>query len=340
MKAAVLRELRRPLVVEEVARPIASPDDVLVQTQACGICGTDLHIQDGWGYTPALPFVMGHEASGIVVEVGHNVTRFAPGDRVVPNNFFNCGVCFYCRTNRETQCTSLSGILGVLTHWGGFGEYFCVPARQLFHLPEAISFADGAVIADAVVTAVHAVQIGRIRGGETVLLIGAGGCGAAVLQTCTYYGARVIAVDRSAAKLAWAAELGAVAALHADDDIPATVRGLTGGFGAHCTIDTVGSAGTIAQGIASLARGGRLVQLGYTQERYQLDPRQVAVNELEILGTRSGGRQATAEAIALVGQPSWRSIVGAVFPMAQVNEALDLLRSGEARGRVVLTFPS
>ena len=341
MRAAVLRELRNPLLIEEVQIPDIGPDDVLVQTRACGICGTDLHIQDGWGYTPTLPFVMGHEASGIVAKIGRNVTRFAVGDRVVPNNFFTCGVCPYCRTNRETQCIDLSGILGVLTYWGGYGEYFRISARQLFHLPGSISFEDGSVIADAVVTAVHAVQIGRIRAGETVVVIGIGGCGAAALQACALYGVQVIAVDRSPTKLEWAMKLGAVGAILAPtEDVPRAVRALTDGFGAHCAIDAVGSSATMQQSVNALARGGRLVQLGYTQERYELDPRQVAVNELEILGTRSGGRQATADAIQLVSHPRWQSIVSDLFPITQVNDALALLRSGQALGRVVLTFPS
>ncbi len=339
MKAAVLHKLREPLRFEDVPDPRIGPDDVLVRTAACGICGTDIHIQDGWGYTPDLPFVMGHEACGVVAATGANVARFAPGDRVVPNIFFSCDACVYCRTNRETQCLNLGGILGVLAHWGGYGEYFCVPARQLFPLPDEIPFAEGAVIADAVVTAVHAVQRGRISGGETVLIIGVGGCGSAAIQVCTLYGARVIAVDRVPDKVRRALELGAGTALHAGDDMPAAVRALTDGRGADCVIDAVGSAETIAQGIGALARGGRLVILGYTRERYALDPRIVAVNELEVVGTRSGGRQCTADAIRLVADPRWRSIVSDVFPITEVNEALELMRTGTAIGRIVLTFP-
>lgn len=338
MIAAVLPRVGAPLVLQDVPVPAIGPDDVLVKTRACGICGTDVHIQDGWGYTPALPFVMGHEPSGIVAEVGAHVTRFTLGDRVVPNIFFSCGDCLYCRTNRETQCLNLDGILGVLTHWGGYGAYFRIPARQLFHLPDAIPFADGAVIADAVVTAVHAVQRGRVVAGETVLVIGVGGCGAAAIQVCAMHGAQVIAVDREPAKQARALALGAGHALVAGQDVPAAVKDLTDGLGAECVIDAVGSTETIQEGVACLARGGRLVMLGYTQERYPLDPRQVAVNELEILGTRSGGRQCTVDAIRLVADRRWISIVGDVLPIARVNEALELVRSGSALGRVVLTF--
>jgi alcohol dehydrogenase, propanol-preferring len=339
MKAAVLQAVGQPLVLAEVPLPTLGPDDVLVQTRACGICGTDLHMHAGWGYQPALPFVMGHEPSGVVAAVGANVRRVRVGERVVVNIFYACGDCFYCRTDRETQCTQLGGILGVLTHWGGYGEYFRVPARQVFALPEAISFAEGAVIADAVVTAVHAVQRGRVAPGERVAVLGVGGCGSAVLQIAQLYGAAAIGVDQSEAKRAHALALGAAAAVNGQAVDPvAAVREWAGGAGVQCVIDTVGSAASVPQALGMLARGGRLVILGYTQDRPALDPRQVAVNELEIIGTRSGGRQCTAEAIRLVADPRWRPIVTDTFPIGEVNAALEHLRSGAALGRIVLTF--
>ncbi len=339
MKAAVLRATRQPLSIEDLPDPQIGPDDLLMQTRACGICGTDLHIQDGWGYTPELPFVMGHEPSGIVAEVGKDVTQFHRGDRVIPNIFFSCGDCFYCRTNRETQCIRLGGILGVLGHWGGFGAYVRVPARQVFHLPDDVSFTEGAIIADAVVTALHAVRAGRVAAGETVVVVGIGGCGGAAVQICRLFGARVIAVDLTPAKQARALELGADLALTAGErDLAQAVRDLSEGLGAACVIDAVGSAETLAAGVEYLARGGRLVVLGYTQDRYPLDPRRIAVHELEIIGVRSGGRQHTADAIRLVADRRWQSIVSDLFPIEQVNEALHVLRTGSALGRVVVTF--
>ena len=339
MQAAVLEAVGQPLVLREVARPVIGSDEVLVQTRACGICGTDLHMHEGWGYQPALPFVMGHEPSGVVVQVGANVRRFKPGDRVVANIFYACGECFYCRTDRETQCLHLGGILGVLEHWGGYGEFFKIPGRQLFPLPNAVSFAEGAVIADAIVTATHAVQRGRVGPGERVAVLGVGGCGSAALQIAQLYGAAAIGVDQSEAKRAHTLALGAAAAVNGQTaDAVAEVRAWAGGTGVQCVIDTVGSAQSITQALAMLARGGRLVMLGYTQERHPLDPRQIAVNELEIIGTRGGGRQCTVEAIRLVADPRWRPIVSDTFPIAEVNAALEHLRSGAALGRIVLTF--
>ena len=339
MKAAVLHKIGEALRMDNVPAPKAGPDEVTIRTKACGICGTDLHIRDGWGYTPELPFIMGHEPAGVVVEVGGSVTRFKPGDRVVPNIFFTCGKCFYCRTNRETQCLHLEGILGVLKYPGGYGEFFKVRERQLFHLPEKISFSEGAVIADAVVTAVHGVRRGRIAPGETVMVISVGGCSAAAIQVCKAYGAKVISVVRSEEKRERALRLGADAALDSRQTaVPAAVRDLTDGLGVHCVIDGVGDAETMKTGLESLCHGGRLVILGYTQERYALDPRKTAVQELEILGTRSGGRDDTAESIRLVGSDTWVPVVTDFFGIEQVEEAHAVMRQGKNLGRIVLTF--
>ncbi len=148
------------------------------------------------------------------------------------------------------------------------------------------------------VTSVHGVKRGRVRQGETVLVISVGGCSAAAIQICKAYGARVICVVRSSDKQKRAIELGADEALNSRKiDVSTAVKDLTNGLGVECVIDGVGTEETLKEGVNSLCHGGRLVILGYTQERYPLDPRQVAVQELEVIGTRSGGRQDTVESI-------------------------------------------
>lgn len=337
MRAAVLHAIGQPLRIEEVPVPRIGPEDVLVRSMACGICGTDLHIRDGWGYTPKLPFIMGHEVCGIVADAGEKVSGFKAGDRVVPNNFFTCGNCFYCRTNRETQCIQLDGILGVLKHSGGYAEYFRIPARQLFHLPESIAFTEGGVIADAVVTAVHGVRRGRVAPGETVAVISIGGCSSAAIQVCKAYGARVISIVRSSKKAKRARELGADETIVSRQlDVVETLSALTGGQGVACVIDGVGVEETLRQGINGLRNAGRLVILGYSQEHYSVDPRQVAVRELEVIGTRSGGREDTVEAIRLVGSPDWKPIVTDTFPVEDVEAAHTMLREARALGRIAL----
>jgi propanol-preferring alcohol dehydrogenase len=340
MKAAVLHEIGQPLVIEDIPMPEPGPGEVLIQTKACGICATDLHICAGWGYTPVFPFVMGHEPAGVVHAVGAGVTGFQPGDRVVPNIFYTCGNCRYCRTNHETLCTALDGILGVLTHHGAYAEYFALPARQTFHLPDATSFADGAVIADAVVCAVHAVRRrAHVYPGDWVLVIGVGGVGLSVLQAARSAGARVIASDIREAKLESARKMGACSTLLTDRaDFRDALREITAGEGVDVVFDCHGSEQTLTQGITGLAKNGRLVIIGYTQETYPLAPQWISRYELEIAGSRSGGRQDTVDAIQLVGSEDWHSIVSDTFPLEEINEALSFLKAGKALGRVVITF--
>ncbi len=338
MRAAILHTIGQPLVIDELPMPEAGPGEVLVRTKACGICATDLHILAGWGYQPRLPFVMGHEPAGVVAAVGAGVTGFAPGDRVVPNIFYTCGNCRYCRTNRETLCTNLGGILGVLDHHGAYADYFKVPARQLFHLPAHIPFADGAVIADAVVCAMHALkQRARLYPGDWVLVIGVGGVGLSVLQAARVAGAHVIATDISAAKVAQAGQMGATALLLADvQEVVEQIKALTGGEGVDVVFDCHGSEQTIAHGVKALRKNGRLVIIGYTQETWPLAPQWLSRFELEIVGSRSGGRQDTVDAIDLVAGSQWQSIVSDYFSLEQINEALALLKSGKALGRIVI----
>jgi D-arabinose 1-dehydrogenase-like Zn-dependent alcohol dehydrogenase len=339
MKAAVLRELRRPLVIEEVPVPRVGHGEVLVKTRACGICGTDLHIWEGSGYKPKLPHILGHEPAGVVAAVGEGVKGIKPGTRVVPNIFFTCGECFYCRTNRETLCTNFKGALGVGID-GGYAEYFKAPERNLFRLPDNVSFKSGSVIADAVVTAVHAVRVrARVTAGQTVVVIGTGGVGQSVIQIAKESGARVIAVGRRRVRVEQAKKIGADEVVDSSErDVGEAVHSLTDATGADVVIDNVGSAESLKQAIGSVRRGGRIVTIGETDDTIPLSTFRLCVNELDILGSRSGGRQDTVEAIALVSSGVVTPYVSDEFPLGRINEAFERITKGKVMGRAVVTF--
>ncbi|MFN8007216.1 MAG: alcohol dehydrogenase catalytic domain-containing protein [Terriglobia bacterium] len=181
MKAALFRELGKPLNVEDVPKPTIGPDEVLIETRTCGICRTDLHILDGLAYIPKLPHIPGHEPAGIIAEVGKGVTQLKPGQRVVPHLFLTCGQCYYCRTGKDSLCTNIKGILGV-TLPGGFAEYFVAPAGNLFVLPDNVPFETGGLVSCAVITAVHAFRRTRLRPSDTAVIVGGGGIGQLLLQ--------------------------------------------------------------------------------------------------------------------------------------------------------------
>ncbi len=340
MKAAVLHHFGQPLTIEDVAQPALADDEVLVQTIACGIDGTDLKLCDGFGYTPELPFVMGHEIAGIVHQIGNRVSGFQVGDRVVIYNFLICGKCMFCLTHREQLCPNMRGVMGVLNWHGGYAEYVRVPAQQLIPIPDEVAWEDAAVSCDAALTAVHALERSRLRLGETVVIIGIGGVGSVLVQLARLAGAHVIVIDHDGQRAHWATENGAHDFLDSsvEADIPQAVQTLTHGMGAACVIDVVGKEATMNAGFNSLQRSGRMVIVGYTPEQYPVPGKQLAQNELEVIGTRAGRRQNLLDALNLMANGQLKSIVRYRYGLEQINAALDYLRSGAAIGRIVLKY--
>lgn len=339
MKAAVLQQFGQPLSLTDIAQPAPGEGEVVLRTMACGIDGTDLKLCDGFGYTPDLPFVMGHEIAGTVSEVGRGVAGVNVGDRVVVYNFMFCGKCFYCLTHREQLCLNMRGVVGVLNAPGGYAEYVKVPAQQLIPIPDSVGWEDAAVSCDAALTAVHALERSRLRLGESVVIIGVGGVGSVLVQLARLAGARVIAVDHDQRRAGWARGNGAHHFIDssAETDLSQAIRDLTDGIGAACVIDVVGREATMHAAFNGLQRGGRMVVVGYTPDHFPVPGKQLAQNELEVIGTRAGRRQDLINALNLMAGEQLKSIVRHRFALEQVNDALDHLRAGAAIGRIVLT---
>ena len=338
MKAALLHAFGQPLRIADLPQPKAGAGEALVRVRACGIDGTDLKLLNGFGYVPALPFIMGHEIAGEVVAVGAGVSDFAPGDRVAVYNFVTCGSCVYCRSFREQLCRNMSGIVGVLGVPGGYAECVCLPARQLIRLPAEVSFADGATCCDAGMTALHAVDRADVSIGDRVLVIGVGGVGSIVTQLLAASGVEAIAVDIDATKEDWALEQGASAfSSAAGEELVSLVQAFGGGIGVDRAIDVVGLESAMTAGFASLRPGGRMVVVGYTPEHFPLSGKILAQNEKEVIGARAGRRTDLSRCLKLYASGTLTSIVRGTFPLERVNEALARLRTG-VRGRIVLTY--
>ncbi len=335
MKAAVLKAFGAPLAIEEVDDPRPGPDDAVVAVHACGVDGTDLKLLDGFGYTPELPFIMGHELAGTVEAVGANVEAVKPGDRVIPYIFLIPRESAWYGSEREQLAPDMQGAIGVKGRNGGYAEKLLVPADQLVPVPDGVAWRDAAVHCDAGVTAYHAVRRARLASRETALVIGVGGVGSFAVQFAKLAGARVIAVDRTQAKLDWALTLGADAAVESGE-VRAAVGDLTGGSGVDCVLDIVGTEATMAAGLDALAVGGRIVVVGYTPDTFALAGKRVAQNELEVIGSRCGSRRELVAALGLTAAGKVRSIVTDTAPLAHVNAALAKLKSGDVLGRLVL----
>lgn len=338
MKAAVLEGIGKPLVIKECPVPEIGTEEVLVETHACGICGTDLHICKGLAYVPKLPHIPGHETAGVVAKVGATETNLKVGQRVIAHNFITCGECYYCRVGRDTQCTDLKGLLGVLNH-GGFAEYFKVPAANLFVLPDNVSFEAGGLIADAVLTALHAMRRSRLRIHDTAVVLGAGGVGQSLIQLLRAGGIKVIAISRSMAKLEFAKKLGAQIVFKADSpDIVEQIKAFTGGYGAQCVFDCVGSGKTMKASAEYVMRGGQIIVIGEEPEFPEINTIQIAQRELEIIGSRNGTKQDMIDAITMVASGIVTPQISRTYPLEEINQALDFMQSGQSAGRIVIVI--
>jgi 2-desacetyl-2-hydroxyethyl bacteriochlorophyllide A dehydrogenase len=337
MKAAVLHQLKQPLAIEDVPLPVVGPDDVLVETYACGICRTDLHIQDGLAYVPSLPHIPGHEPAGVVAAVGQRVRDVHVGQRVVPHLFVTCGQCRYCLTGRDAQCAHVAGVLGV-TLPGAFAEYFVAPARNLLVVPDGVGFDAAGLVSCAVVTAVHAYRRARLGVNDTVVVLGAGGIGLILVQILKAAGARVVLVSRSEQSLRMAAEYDADLMLLADAlDKAEQIAAFSGGLGAQCVFECVGTADTMRSAAAFAARGGQIIVIGEEPQFPAIDTIQIAQRELQIIGSRNGSRQDAADALAMLAAGTIRPPIVHRVGLAEINEGLAILRSGQAHGRIVVT---
>lgn len=335
MKAAVMHKVGAPLIIRDVATPEIGPNEVLVETRCCGICGTDLHILEGFGYVPPLPHILGHEPAGVVVRAGSRVTEVQLGDRVVPHLFINCDSCYYCRVGRQEQCINLKGILGVLVH-GAFAEYFKVPAVNLYKLPERVPFDLGGLIADAVVTSVHAVKRANLRIGDTALVFGTGGLGLTLIQVLKAGGIKVIGVDLSAESLARALEVGADKTIKADQaDAAAQVKNLTKGFGTQCVFNCVGTNQSMRQSADFVMRCGRIIVIGEEPDFPAISTAEIAQQELEIMGSRNGTRQDMVDAIRFLSSGLVKPPIACHFHLEEINKAFDFMRRTPG-GRVVI----
>ena len=219
---------------------------------------------------------------------------------------------------------------------GAFAEYFKAPGANLFPLSEKVPFDVGGLVADAVVTAVHAVGRSGLQAGETAVVLGAGGIGQVLIQLLRSRGIRVVAVSRSDAKLALARECGAHLVLRSGEpETASTLREFTGTGGAQCVFDCVGSAQTLRDSADYVIRCGRIIVIGEERDDTPINTTEIAQRELEIIGSRNGTRRDTVEAIKLLEAGVVNPPIAQRFRLEEINEAYDAVRHG-ASGRVVV----
>jgi len=319
--------------------PDPGPGEVLLRIQAAGVCGTDLHILDGMIKPDSYPMTLGHEAAGVVMAAGPGTT-VGQGDRVAVYNKIFCGQCEQCLGGRNNMCDNEPGQLG-FNQDGGDQEYVLVPERNVVPIPDVVDFASAAVITCAGMTAVHATKLSGLRLGHTAIVDGIGGVGILVVQAARHAGARVIAVADSAEKRQFALDHGAadgivVAHPAGYESLPGQVRELTEGRGADVFFELVGTTESMAAGVRSLAKAGRFVSTGYTDQVLNIHPIEFILSETSLVSTVAATRQDLHDALQLAASGAITVPVAARYPLDEIQDALDALRKRTVLGRQVL----
>ncbi|HEY7433481.1 MAG TPA: NAD(P)-dependent alcohol dehydrogenase [Streptosporangiaceae bacterium] len=339
MKAVRLHAFHSQPVIDEIPEPtITSPLDVIVKIGGAGVCRTDLHIIEGqWDAamgTP-LPYVLGHENAGWVHEVGSAVSNVSVGDTVILHPTPTCGLCRACRAGDDMHCVNSS--FPGLSRDGGMAEYLLTSARACVKLDPATQPQDVAALADAGITAYHAVRkaIPLLYPGTTCAVIGAGGLGHIGIQClAALTAARIIVVDRNPDALKLAEQLGAHQTVVADGQHVDAVQELTGGRGAEVVLDFVAEQGAEMDGWNMTGRAGSYFVIGYggTLHIPTLD---IISTERNVIGNIVGTYNDLAELMALA-EGGKVTLHTRTYPLDAAAEAFAELDAGRVRGRAIL----
>jgi len=335
MNAAVVAQFGKPLTLRQLEIPSPAAGQILVKTEACGVCHTDLHAARGdWPVKPKLPFIPGHEAIGLVAALGSGVTIVKEGDRVgIPWLHSACGHCEYCLTGWETVCPEAQ--FGGYTRNGGFAEYVLADPNYVAHIPDGLAAVQAAPLICAGVTTYKGIKESAAKPGEWIAISGVGGLGHLAIQYAKAMGLLVCAVDIDDGKLAHAKQLGAELLINANAGDPATaVKKETGG-GAHGVLITAPSLSAFKQGVGMTRKCGTCVLVGLPPGEFPISLFDVVANCITIRGSFVGTRQDMAETLAFAAAGKVKADIE-LQPLSAINQVFDRLERGDVASRVVL----
>lgn len=363
MKAALLIEPGVPFAVEDVDVEQPQAGEVLIRIAACGVCHSDWHLMTGATRHPT-PVVPGHEGAGVVEAVGPGVSRVKPGDHVILNWAPNCGHCFYCLRNKPSLCqtyvepiwagTMMDGTtrlrwkgrpVYVFSALGAFAELAVVPQETCIPVGKDIPLKAASLVGCAVATGVGAViRTAKVEPGSSVVVLGCGGVGLNILQGAALAGAeKIIAVDRSEAKMNLARQFGATHTLLANEHTLEAVKELTGGRGADYSFEAVGAAEVQEEAVAVARPGGVVVFVGLAPmgTNTNIPGAVLARTEKVVMGSYYGSVNTTRDFpllidLYLAGKLKLDELVTREYTLAQINEAYAHMLSGEAARGVVV----
>lgn len=339
MRAAVLVEPGR-FELKDVPRPKPARDEVLVRITRVGICGTDVHIFNGHYAAENLPMVPGHEFTGVIAELGADVTGLSPDQPVVVDMNIGCGTCYWCRRNEVLNCPDMNQ-LGI-TMDGAFAEYIAVPARLVIPAP-AETPAEVLALTEPLACVVRCARKAGITFGQSVVVLGAGPIGNLHVQLLRTIGAApIIVADLSEDRVQMALEAGADVGVTDPDALEQVVRDHTDGRGADVVIESVGLPRLYEQATRLIRKGGHIAAFGITgpDDALALNILDTVLSENSIKGSVAGMGQDMHDALTLLTHGRIRTdlFTAASYPLADIQTAFDTLaaRPGDLKTQIVL----
>ena len=287
MQAATYQTFSGPITIKDVSDPVASPNGVIIEVKATGICRSDWYGWKGYDSDITLPHVPGHELAGIVSVIGENVKNWKQGDRVTLPFVCGCGMCDQCISGNQQVCDNQ--FQPGFTHWGSFAEYVAIEYANvnLVRLPDDMDYETAASLGCRFATSFRAiVHQGKVAKGQWVAVYGCGGAGLSAIMIASAMGAYVVGVDISEETLTLAKKVGSDVIINATntDDIPEAIREVSNG-GVHVSIDALGSVETCRNSVLSLRKRGKHIQVGLLAGKAPEIPMDdVVANELELIG--------------------------------------------------------
>jgi propanol-preferring alcohol dehydrogenase len=336
MRAAVVREFGKPLVIEELPVPQPKANEILVKMESTGICHTDLHAVEGdWPIKPSPPFIPGHEGVGYVAAAGRDVKHVKEGDLVgTPWLYSACGQCEHCLAGWETLCERQQN--GGYSVNGSFAEYAIADPGYVAHIPKGADLIAIAPILCAGVTVYKGLKMTDARPGNWVVISGVGGLGHMAVQYAKTMGLNVVAVDVDDAKLELARRLGAAITINAlTTDPVAAVKKEIGG--AHGVLVTAVSRKAFAQAVGFVRRGGTMVLNGLPPGDFPISIFDMVLNGITIRGSIVGTRLDLKESLEFAAAGKVKAIVKAE-PLENINDIFQRMRDGRIEGRIVVDY--
>ena len=338
-RAAFFKEVKKPLVIEEIEFPDPGYDEVLLKTRAVGVCHTDLATIDGeFPPPPRMPAVLGHEIAGEVYAVGSGVKDLKVGDRVVLSWLWHtCGRCRYCRRGEEHLCDNL---VETGRHvYGGYAEYVLAKASHVIKIPEGVPWEYAPAATDAIATPFKALRMVNAQEGDVVVVWGVGALGFNAIQIAKAKGCTVIAVGRSDFKLKKAKEVGADHVVNARETNPVEEIKKITGDGADIVLNFVPTdMKAYEQSFDALRKGGTLVLIGYPPGKLCLPVIEWGLLEKKVIASLAFTRFDIAESLRLIAQGKVKPVITVYKGLDSINQALDDLRKGKVLGRPVVVM--